>query len=109
LVPSRLSDCDSVSDLISTVPAFSLVPSCTTSHNSGLPATFSGSIESVSSIDVPDSLVVSSLNSGPNTSKSLGSEVIEKSRVFGQPSSVPIEETVRDAMFAALHFAYGLV
>ena len=60
LVPSRLSDCDSVSDLISTVPAFSLVPSRTTSHNSGLPATFSGSIESVSSIDVPDSPVVSS-------------------------------------------------
>ncbi len=69
------------------------MPSPTTPHNSGLPATFSGSIESVSSTDVPDSPVVSSLNSGPD--KSLGSEVIEKSRVFNQFSSVPIEDQVR--------------
>jgi hypothetical protein len=50
---------------------------------------FSGSIESVSSIDVPDSPVVSSLNSGPD--KSLGSEVIEKSRVLNQFSYVLIK------------------
>ena len=35
---------------------------------------------------------MSSLNSGPD--KSLGSEVIEKSRVFDQFSSVPIEDQV---------------